>query len=100
MVTPVLVLSPREQEEVRRVLAKYRSVARFYAFGSRVKGGARKFSDLDILIQSDSPLTVRTLGALERDFSESKLRFRVDLVDASRAAASFLAAIADQTVEL
>ena len=34
----------------------------FYLFGSRVTGGARPDSDLDILIVSDAPVPFRVLG--------------------------------------
>ena len=95
-----LDLGAREYQELARILGKYRWVGRFYAFGSRIRGRARPFSDLDVLIRSPAAIAIRTLGAIERDLSESRLPFRVDVVDAGRAAASFLAAIAGEAIEI
>ncbi|CAG8470055.1 6207_t:CDS:10 [Cetraspora pellucida] len=51
---------------------------RFYAYGSRVKGTARKFSDLDLCYQEEMPWNV--YGRVKEDFEESNLPFKVDLV--------------------
>lgn len=87
-------LAPQHYAEISRILAKYRPLANFYAFGSRVTGRARRFSDLDILMRGDGPMTIATLGAIEHDFCESRLPFRVDVVDSHRVSRPFLAAIA------
>jgi uncharacterized protein len=52
---------------------------RFYAYGSRVKGTARKFSDLDLCYREEVPLN--TLARLEADLEESDLPFFVELVN-------------------
>ncbi|CAG8478889.1 5436_t:CDS:10 [Cetraspora pellucida] len=51
---------------------------RFYAYGSRVKGTARKFSDLDLCYQEEMPWNV--YGRVKEDLEESNLPFKVDLV--------------------
>ncbi len=52
-----------------------------WAFGSRVIGNAKEFSDLDLVIHSDHPISLEILGQLKHELSESDLPFKVDLVD-------------------
>lgn len=52
-----------------------------WAFGSRVKGKAKKYSDLDLAIISEEPLDFLARDRLKEAFSESDLPWRVDLVD-------------------
>jgi predicted nucleotidyltransferase len=69
-------LSVQEQQILQKIMANY--PYRFYAYGSRVKGGARKFSDLDICYQEDIPLVI--VGDLREELEESDLPFMVELV--------------------
>lgn len=52
-----------------------------YVFGSRAKGTARKYSDLDLLIKADKPINYLSLSELEEAFSESDLPYRTDVID-------------------
>ena len=54
---------------------------RVWAFGSRVRGEARRFSDLDLAFDAGRPLTLRDTAVLADAFDESDLPWRVDLVD-------------------
>jgi predicted nucleotidyltransferase len=60
-----------------------------WAFGSRVKGTARKFSDLDLAIHGETPLPLSTSAALADDFDDSDLPFKVDVVDWALASPAF-----------
>jgi len=51
------------------------------AFGSRVDGTARDYSDLDLIVQADSMLTLPVYYQLKDAFEYSTLSFRVDLLD-------------------
>nr|WP_249201823.1 nucleotidyltransferase domain-containing protein [Acetobacter thailandicus] len=51
------------------------------AFGSRVTGKAKPFSDLDLAIMGDEPLPLETRARLEETFSESELPWKVDILD-------------------
>ncbi|CAG8821255.1 1131_t:CDS:2 [Gigaspora margarita] len=64
-------------QDLDQLLVKY--PYRFYAYGSRVKGTARKFSDLDLCYQENIPENI--LSHLREDFEESNLPFKVDLVN-------------------
>nr|WP_194299177.1 nucleotidyltransferase domain-containing protein [Acetobacter sicerae] len=50
-------------------------------FGSRVTGKAKPFSDLDLAIMGDEPLSLETRARLEEAFSESDLPWKVDVLD-------------------
>jgi len=47
----MLQLEKKHQKIVQEILSKY--PYKFYAYGSRVKGTARKYSDLDLCYKGD-----------------------------------------------
>lgn len=55
--------------------------AEVYLFGSRVKGTARRGSDLDIAIEAGRQLTFKELTDLDIAFNESDLPYKVDILD-------------------
>lgn len=77
----MLDLAPEHLAEVRRILRLHVPGRTVRAFGSRVQGTAKPFSDLDLAIMGDTPLDFRQLAALKDAFADSDLPFRVDLVD-------------------
>jgi predicted nucleotidyltransferase len=68
-------------ETVRGILARRIPEREVWAFGSRVSGKAKPYSDLDLAILGEEPLSLADLAALAEDFDESPLPFKVDLVD-------------------
>jgi type I restriction enzyme S subunit len=60
-----------------------------WAFGSRVKGTTKPYSDLDLAVISEAPLPLDVLAGLVEDFSESDLPWRVDVVDWAATSESF-----------
>lgn len=64
--------------EILRQIVPDRTV---WAFGSRVNGKARGYSDLDLVILGDAALPTPTLYALQEAFQESELPIRVDVLD-------------------
>ncbi|MCE8163472.1 MAG: nucleotidyltransferase domain-containing protein [Candidatus Moeniiplasma glomeromycotorum] len=72
-----LQLEERHQKIIQQILNKY--PYQFYAYGSRVKGVAKKFSDLDLCYQEEIPLSV--ISQLREEFTESNLPFEVELVN-------------------
>lgn len=73
----MLALEERHLKIVREILSKYPYT--FYAFGSRARGNPKQFSDLDLCFMQSIPL--QTQIAIETDFEESDLPYKVDLVD-------------------
>ena len=61
---------------MQQVLSKY--PYRFYAYGSRVKGTARKLSDLDLCYQESIP--DKLVFEIKEEFAQSNLPFFVEVV--------------------
>ena len=78
---PVIDIRPDLWLIVRDTLQRHVPDREVWAFGSRVQGRAKRYSDLDLAIISDTPLPLRVLTRLADDFSDSDLPWRVDLVD-------------------
>ena len=64
--------------------------------GSRVTGHAKPFSDLDLVVMGDEPLSLTTLAEIRDAFDESDLPFTVDIVEWATASAAFRRVIAEQ----
>jgi predicted nucleotidyltransferase len=77
----MLDLSPDDLAIVQNILRKHVPDREVWAFGSRVTGSARRYSDLDLAIITDAPLSFKIRGDMTEDFSESDLPFRVDILD-------------------
>jgi predicted nucleotidyltransferase len=77
----MLDLTPEHLTEVRRILQFHAPGRTVRAFGSRVRGSAKPFSDLDLTVMGETPLDFRQLATMKDAFSESNLPFRVDVVD-------------------
>ena len=88
--TPLsLGLAPQDLSALLAILHRYIPEGEVWAFGSRVRGTARPFSDLDLVIVKDQPLDVQTRAELKYDLSESNLPIKVDLVEWARTDPSF-----------
>jgi predicted nucleotidyltransferase len=77
----MLDLSPRDLAIVQNILRKHIPDYEVWAFGSRTKGTARRYSDLDLAIIVNTPFSLQIRGDMAEDFSESDLPFRVDVLD-------------------
>lgn len=76
-----LQISDSEWQQVSAILQRYLPQYEVWVFGSRVKGNAKPYSDLDLAIISDTPLPLALLAEVAEAFSESDLPWKVDLVD-------------------
>lgn len=78
---PLIDIRPDHWAIVRRILQKHVPQYAVWAFGSRAKWTAKEYSDLDLAIITDKPLPLSISAALDEDFSESDLPWKVDMVD-------------------
>lgn len=78
---PSIDISPENWKIVYNILKKHVPNNAVWAFGSRAKWTAKPYSDLDICIVTDKPLSLSVLSAMREDFSESDLPWKVDIVD-------------------
>lgn len=82
-------IKPEELEIVRKILGRHVPGREVRAFGSRVSGPLKKFSDLDLAVMDESALPSSVLAGLEEDFRESDLPSKVDVVDWAATSGSF-----------
>ena len=53
-----------------------------YGFSDRARRGrAKKYSDLDLAVMGEQPLSFTTMASLTDAFSDSDLPYRVDILD-------------------
>lgn len=75
-------IAPPHRRIVVDILTKHAPrPCRVWAFGSRVRGRARRFSDLDLAVDAGRPLTLSEAAVLDEAFDDSDLPWRVDVVD-------------------
>ena len=85
----MLYVAPHHLAIVREIQRRHIPNHDVFAFGSRTSGTARRYSDLDLAVITDTPLSIDVSGAMQEDFSESDLPFRVDLLDWALTAENF-----------
>ena len=86
---PLIDIRPADWQIVRTILEKHVPAYEVWAFGSRARWEAKDYSDLDLAIITDRPLSLDVKSALDLDFAESDLPFKVDVVDWAMASPSF-----------
>lgn len=66
---------------IQGILKKHIPNCEVRAFGSRLTGTAKKYSDLDLVIVGKMKLSKKVLYLLREEFQESDLPFRVEIMD-------------------
>jgi predicted nucleotidyltransferase len=84
----------RHLKIIREILSKY--PYKFYAFGSRVHGNCKPFSDLDICAMETIPELTKCY--LEEAFEESNLPFKVDIIEWNKISKDFRSLIKNDLV--
>ena len=69
---------------VRSALQRHVPDREVLAFGSRATWTAKEYSDLDLAVMGEKPLSLRTASALDEALGDSDLPFKVDVVDWAR----------------
>lgn len=85
---------------VRAILAEHVPNARVWAFGSRVRGTAKRFSDLDLAIEDNEELSIHSRGNLRNAFQESDLPISVDILDMRTVKNPFRKIVKEQRVPI
>lgn len=83
------------KKTVSSVLGDYK----LYIFGSRVKGRAKEYSDIDIAIDSEE-LSSANKSKLEALFENSTIPYEVDIVDLNNITETFKNIIKSDLVKL
>ena len=90
---PSVDLRPDHWAIVRSALRRHVPDREVLAFGSRATWTAKDYSDLDLAVMGEEPLSLRTASALDEALRDSDLPFKVDVVDWARIDGSFRAII-------
>lgn len=94
--TGQVAITDAERRIVLDILRRHVAGMEVWAFGSRVHGTAKPWSDLDLALISDVPIPMADIAALRDAFSESDLPWKVDLVDWAIATPGFRSLIERQ----
>jgi uncharacterized protein len=80
-------------QAVRRILLdRLQSYnARIYLFGSITRGEFRRTSDIDVAILSAGSLPDGVLSEIREEFENSRVPYRVELIDLAKASPKFVA---------
>lgn len=82
-------LEPSCLSLVKEILVRYIPEHEVRIFGSRVTGEVKPFSDIDLVIMNQVPLSLEKMIALKLAFEESHLPYKVDLVEWSSLSPEF-----------
>ena len=82
-------LNPHDLLEVLQVLDTYLPGVEVRAFGSRVRWTAKPYSDLDLALMTNQPLSLDQAAQLREALDETTLPFKVDVVDWSSTSETF-----------
>ncbi|MGH8472829.1 MAG: nucleotidyltransferase domain-containing protein, partial [Gammaproteobacteria bacterium] len=89
MPDPLIDIRPDHWAIVADILRRHVPDREVWAFGSRANWNAKEYSDLDLAVIGQTPLSLSVSAALADDFAESDLPFKVDVVDWETTSESF-----------
>ena len=73
--------TPAQLRTITSILAAHTPGVEVRAFGSRVDGNPKDYSDLDLALVGTAKLDAAVMGGLKEAFEESDMPFRVDILD-------------------
>jgi predicted nucleotidyltransferase len=82
-------ISDKEMQVIKAILKEYLPDYEVRAFGSRVNGNSKPYSDLDLVVIGLNKIDLKTMFRTEEAFEESILPFRIDLLDWNSISESF-----------
>ena len=91
-------ITQKEDLIIKNILKAY--TGKFYAYGSRVKGTAQKYSDVDIAIKCQEKIPFDKFLTLKAFFEDSTFPYQVDLIDLDSISEKFSNLIKDDLVEI
>ena len=95
-----LQLEEHQKDFIKQTLEAYLPDTEFWLFGSRIKGTAKRYSDLDVAVISSKPIELGTLTTLEEIFADSDLPFKIDLLDWCSISQEFQTIIKENHIKL
>jgi nucleotidyltransferase substrate binding protein (TIGR01987 family) len=97
---PPINMQPDHWQLLQTILRTHVPDYTVWAFGSRVKGHAQPYADLDLALEGDTTLPMEQRASVEEALRESSLPWPVDLLDWASTSAEFKARIEAERVLL
>jgi len=85
-----LDLEEKYIEFIKNTVGSVLDNAEVFVFGSRVQGLALKYSDVDIALDTKSPIDITDILKLKSIFRNSTFPYKVDIVDLNSADNNFI----------
>ena len=82
-------VSPEEKRQILAIIRAQLPHCRVLAFGSRIRGTAKRYSDLDLSLDDGGSIPLSKLGNLREALAETRIPYLVDLTDFQRLDADF-----------
>lgn len=82
-------LNEKHIEIIKNIIKKHLPNTSVWVFGSRIKGTAKKYSDIDLVIVKNQKIDRKILYELAEEFEESDLPIRVEILDYCRISDNF-----------
>ena len=98
--TRIAGLSETQLKKILSCIHLHLPEAHIFAFGSRITGKPRKYSDLDIALDAHAPIDLSVLTKIKNSLSETNIPILIDLIDYRSVADDFKAIIDKQKFEL
>jgi uncharacterized protein len=73
---------------------------KIYVFGSRAKGNARQYSDLDVALKSDSKIDVDKINKIKIGLDDTTIPYKIDVIDLNEISDSFKSCIEKSLIEI
>jgi predicted nucleotidyltransferase len=77
----MIAITEEERTLVLDILQRHVPHCEVRVFGSRLKGGAKQYSDLDLAVCGQTKLPRAVIDDMRYDFQLSPLPFRLDVMD-------------------
>jgi predicted nucleotidyltransferase len=85
---PPIALTKYQISLIKKVVAEKLPNAKVFLFGSRINKTAKKYSDIDIAIESEAEFDPKLIFEIHEKLSDS-FDFKVDLVDLNKVSEEF-----------
>lgn len=96
----MIEIEPHNLDIIRNILKEYAKGIEVRTFGSRIRGTARKFSDIDIALVGNDKLSDKMISDLKEALSNSDLPYKVDILDWKAISPEFRKTIENQGFEI
>ena len=94
-------LPEAHKQLVLKIIRRRLPNAKIWVYGSRAKGRARRYSDLDLMLDDQGKgIPGSVMGNLDEDFDESNLPIIVELRDMAETDAGFLERVRKDFLQL